>query len=287
MKLNISHTSTYTYEEPVELNPHTVFLKPLQRPYLEVTDYQLKISPSPEGQVERSSIEGNPFILAWFKGATDKLEIKVSFEVLMRSFDPFSFIIDLDFVNNINPSSDKYFHYDPKDMPLLYPYLLTEAAGPLEEFARQAFLNFPQNPIAYLMHITGEVHSRWSHIIREEENLWSPEKTFQEQAGSCRDLSWMLMHMLRMQGLATRFVSGYAYNPELDEGHELHAWVEVYLPGGGWTGIDPSLGLFTNENYIPLACSSEAHSTLPIHGNYGGTARATLSTLVKISQVAY
>ena len=95
----------------------------------------------------------------------------------------------------------------------------------------------------------------------------------------------MLIHMLRMQGLAARFVSGYAFNPELDEGNELHAWVEAYLPGAGWLGLDPSLGLFADQNYIPLATSSLAQNTLPVHGNYGGTARARLATTVDIRQL--
>lgn len=284
MKLSISHKTRYDYENPVELNTHAVFLKPLQRPYFKVENYQLDISPSPNGQEERLSIEGNPYFQLWFQGLTDKLEVKTSFDVLLRPFNPFSFIIDLDFVANINPAKRKVFHYHPDEEILLYPYLLTDHLVPVQEFANSEFSKNKDNPISYLMSLTAAVHANWKHIIREEENMWTPENCFYRKEGSCRDLSWMLIHMLRMQGLAARFVSGYAFNPELDEGHELHAWVEAYLPGAGWIGMDPSLGLFTDEKYIPLACSSDARNTLPVHGNYGGTAKATLATYVEISQ---
>lgn len=283
MKLSISHKTRYDYEYPVELNPHALFLKPLQRPYYQIENYHMDISPSPQGLVERISIEGNPFFQVWFKDLTDKLEVQTSFDVLIGEFNPFSFIVDIDFVENINPLADKIFHYAPKEQILLSPYLITDPSLAVHDFANKEFSKNKDNLMAYLMGLTAEVHSAWKHIIREEENTWSPEQTFSCKEGSCRDLSWMLIHMLRMQGLAARFVSGYAFNPELEEGHELHAWVEAYVPGAGWLGMDPSLGLLADENYIPLACSSEAEFTLPVHGNYGGTAKSKLSTYVKIS----
>lgn len=282
MKLRISHKTRYDYEDPVELNTHSLFLKPLQRPYFKVENYHMDILPVPQGLVERSSIEGNPFFQVWFSGQTTKLEVNSSFDVTIQPFNPFSFIIDFDFTKNISPAAEKFFHYNPKEEVLLSPYLITDRVVALHEFANNEFYKNQDNPLSYFMAVTAAVHSNWQHIIREEENLWSPENTFSRKEGSCRDLSWMLIHMLRMQGLASRFVSGYAYNPEMKEGHELHAWVEVYLPGAGWIGMDPSLGLFTDQNYIPLACSSEAENTLPIHGNYGGKAKAVLASLVEI-----
>jgi transglutaminase-like putative cysteine protease len=178
------------------------------------------------------------------------------------------------------------FRYSPDEEVLLYASLQARTEPELREFADRIFASTPDNPIAYLNTLTAEIHGEWSHIIREEENLWTPQATFEARKGSCRDLSWMLIHMLRMQGLAARFVSGYAFNPELDEGNELHAWVETYLPGAGWLGLDPSLGLFADQNYIPLATSSFAQRTLPVHGNYGGTAGARLRTEVNIQQLA-
>lgn len=92
----------------------------------------------------------------------------------------------------------------------------------------------------------------------------------------------MLVHMLRNVGLASRFVSGYAFNPELTEGHELHAWVEVFLPGAGWVGLDPSLGLFSDNHYIPLAAGYSPELVAPVQGSFGGTASTDLKAEVWI-----
>lgn len=284
MKITVFHKTRYNYEKAVELSSHAVFLKPLQRPYFTIHNYQLKIYPQPQGMAERLSIEGNPFHQVWFNGLTDKLEIQSSFEADIRAFNPFAFIIDLDFIERFRQSPDSRFSYTPKENIILTPYLQTEHSPELLDFANKELRQQQHNLINYLSGLTARVHSLWTHIIREEENLWIPADTFSCKEGSCRDLAWMLIHMLRMQGVATRFVSGYSYNPELKEGHELHAWVEAYLPGAGWIGMDPSLGLFTNENYIPLACSSEAENTLPIHGTYWGAIKAELTTSVEITK---
>ena len=286
MKLTVFHKSSYDYERPVELTSHAIFLKPLQRPYLKVENYKLKVSPQPQGMAERLSIEGNPFYQVWFSGETSKLEVQSSFEVLLESFNPFAFIVDLDFIERIRMDEEKPFHYTQKENIILSPFLLTDHSHDLLEFANSELRKNQNNLINYLMGITAKVHAQWKHIMREEENLWTPGNTFACSEGSCRDLAWMLIHMFRMQGLAARFVSGYSYNPELEAGHELHAWVEAYLPGAGWVGMDPSLGLFTNENYIPLACSSEAENTLPIHGTYWGAIKAELNTSVEITKIS-
>ena len=288
MILKISHLTRYDYSAPVELNPHALLLKPLQRSYLDTRGYELRIAPEPEGLVERSSIEGNPIFQVWFSGKTEMLEIESSFEVEVRPFNPFSFIIKQSFIDRIDPAACEFGYSDEAEV-LLYPPLQTTDNPALHEFANKLLAESPTDPITYLNALTASVHSNWEHIVREEDNLWSPEETFSAGKGSCRDLSWMLIHMLRAQGLAARFVSGYAFNPELDEGNELHAWVEAYLPGAGWVGIDPSLGLFADQHYIPLASSSDAQQTLPVHGNYGGDLNADviakLTTRVDIKEI--
>lgn len=277
MKLKVNHLTRYDYSVPVELNPHTLLLKPLQRSYLDTRCYELEIAPEPVGLEERSSIEGNPFYQVWFSGKTETLEIESSFEVDVKPFNPFSFIINQTFIDRIEPGATRIFSYSPGDDALLHPSLQTVSRSDLRQFADAVLADSPTDPIGYLNALTASIHANWEHIIREEDNLWGPDATFSAGKGSCRDLSWMLIHMLRDQGLAARFVSGYAFNPELDEGNELHAWVEAYLPGAGWVGIDPSLGLFADQHYIPLACSSDAQQTLPVHGTYGGDSREDIS----------
>ncbi|GAB2993311.1 transglutaminase family protein [Cyclobacterium sediminis] len=285
MRLKIQHITTYEYQKLVRLNPHHFYLKPLQRNYLEVEAYSLEIDPKPEGINERYSIEGNPYFQAWFTGETESMEIHLNFQVNTKHFNPFLFLMDQWFLQQFNPESEKPFSYRPKNLPLLAAFLAHNKNNLLKSYALEKLKS--NDPIQFLTQLNAAIHADWHHIIREEENLWSAAKTFAAGKGSCRDLSFMLMEMLRHVGLAARFVSGYAFNPELEEGHELHAWVETYLPGAGWVGLDPSLGLMVDEHYIPLASSFLPENTLPVHGTFGGEnlKPSTLQTSVSIHQI--
>jgi hypothetical protein len=286
MLLSIAHTTVYRYQEKVQLNSHQVFLKPLQRAHLLLEEYTIRFSPLPEGSNERYSIEGNPFLLAWFKDTHQELTINLKLKIWSHPFNPFAFIVSPSFVNSFDLDTKPHFSYENRDLPILHPYLIHGENKHLEEFGR-TFLH-QRDPLSILTSITSGIYQGWEHIIREEETLWSPEYTFDQKKGSCRDLAWMMMHITRSLGLASRFVSGYAFNPELDSGHELHAWVEVYLPGAGWVGLDPNLGLLVDEHYIPLACSFHPENTLPVHGSVGGdrAVASKLETSVLIKKLA-
>jgi len=284
MFLNITHLTKYTYSEAVPLNPHSVYLYPLPRKHAKLLKYDLKVTPTPVDVQQRFSIENNPYYLAWFMGEHPTLTIEVSLQLEITPFNPFSFVIDPDFIKAYAASTDFQDIYPMDERQLLAPSLSLIDGLDFGDFVIQLRNEHP-DPINLLVAITEKIHAQWEHTIRYEENLWSPDKTFSANEGSCRDLSWMLIQMLRQVGLGAKFVSGYAFNPELDEGNDLHAWVEVYLPGAGWVGIDPSLGLFTDEHYIPLASSSIPQFTLPVSGTYGGTASSELHTEVVISEV--
>ncbi|MDZ7693721.1 MAG: transglutaminase family protein [Balneolaceae bacterium] len=117
--------------------------------------------------------------------------------------------------------------------------------------------------VPFLSLMVQKIYDDWEYEKRYEDRELDAGKCFDQKKGSCKDLAWMLMMMLRGAGLATRFVSGYAYNPDVDFRHELHAWVEVLLPGAGWVGMDPSAGLFADENYVPVATSFDPALTMP------------------------
>ena len=281
MKLKIEHHSLYTYDHTVQLNPHNLFLKPLQRDNLKLLSYDIQVNPTPVGIAERFSLEGNPYFQVWFSGFTQKLEITVKMELEVSSFNPFGFLIDVGFIKQINPALTPAFHYLEEERVLLAPYLQHEITPELRAFATKHLEE--AKPLAFLMALAGDIYTHWDHIIRMEEDVWSPDYTFQIKRGSCRDLSWMMIQLLRSVGLAARYVSGYAFNPELDEGNELHAWVEAYLPGAGWVGVDPNLGLLTDEHYIPLACSNHPSRTLPVHGTVGGDHPSSSTLDAKVS----
>lgn len=137
-------------------------------------------------------------------------------------------------------------------------------------------------PVNEILHL---INKNWSHTVRYIEDIHKPSDCFQRKDGSCRDLSWMMITMLRYLGIPARFVSGYAFNQELGEGHELHAWVEFMAPGAGWIGVDPSAGIFTNEAYIPVATNKDPKKTFPVSGSYRGNVSSRLETEVKIIEL--
>ncbi len=286
MLLSIDHQTVYKYQEKVQLNPHQIFLKPLQRAHLLLEDYKIRISPLPEGSNERYSIEGNPYLLAWFKDPHQELSLDIKLKIWSHPFNPFGFVITPRFVDSLKMDRKPHFSYEEKDLPILQPYLMHDKNSLLQDFGK-IFLA-QRDPLTILTALNAGIYQDWEHIIREEETLWNPSYTFDQKRGSCRDLAWMMMHMTRGLGMASRFVSGYAFNPELDSGHELHAWVEVYLPGAGWVGLDPNLGLLVDEHYIPLACSFHPENTLPVHGSVGGDRQVAskLETSVVIKKLS-
>lgn len=281
MKLLINHITQYDYSSVISLGIHRLYLLPQFRTYLSVASQSLSISPQPSGLGDRIDLTGNSFKQIWFNEETDFLKIQSELLIETKEFNPFGFIIDFDFLKGSLDSGKPVFSYPSENPDLISPFVrLTDfaSAGNILESTWEQSSGITD----WLARLTNLIYQNWNHLIRHEENIWDPGFTFSNKGGSCRDLAWMEMMMLRQAGLATRFVSGYAFNPNLDDGHELHAWLEVYLPGAGWIGMDPSLGLLTDHHYIPLATHPEPRKTLPVQGTFGGNAIASLSTQVDL-----
>ncbi|MFD2202886.1 transglutaminase family protein [Shivajiella indica] len=279
VRLEIQHFTKYTYSEPVSLGPQNLFLIPQQRSYFNIERSRLLINPQFEGLNERLDLEGNSYYQTWFIRHTEFLEIETDFIIQSEKYNPYGFIL-----SEGNSFPFRFYEYSEDQKLYLRPFLKTEDYPELKEFAFSVLFQ-SKDLIGFLVRLISQIHSEWRHTIREDHGIWPSSQTFVSKQGSCRDLSWMLMEILRSIGLATRFVSGYAFNPELEEGHELHAWVEIYLPGGGWIGVDPSLGLFTDHHYIPLASSFDPKNTFPVQGTYGGAGNSTLHAEVWIKEI--
>ncbi|MFC3415287.1 transglutaminase family protein [Algoriphagus hitonicola] len=280
MRVHVNHLSRYEYSAEVQLGIHHLFLLPQYRPYFSLEQENISISPTAEGQNYRQDLFGNWFKQAWFSIPTQSLTIKTEWIFTLHQFNPFAFIIEPNFEQTGWKNPDFQFSYQEKSS-FLSPYITMEKRETFSDFllgmkAKSSGL------IDFLVNLTQEIYQNWSHEIRHEQNVWEGEFTFSGRSGSCRDLALMQMQMLNSIGLATRFISGYAFNPDLDEGHELHAWLEVFLPGAGWVGLDPSLGLLTDHRYIPLACHPDPALTLPVQGTFGGKADSILKTFVDL-----
>ena len=282
MRLYIRHVTAYYYSEPVFLEPHYLRLVPLQRPYLSVENFKIKVDPVPAGCARTLDIFDNPTEQAWFNDMYDNLCITAEMTVHTRGFNPFEFL------------QHPLTHLRSRE---IYSKDLETALGPFLDF-RQA--NITQEIEALLAQLKEEsnhdilkfitllldhIYQEWDHQVREHADVWDPQFCYEQKKGSCRDLAWMMINMLRSVGLASRFVSGYSFNPELEEGHELHAWLEVLIPGGGWIGVDPGLGLFANDHFVPLAVGSKPKHTMPVTGVFRGSATASLESQLEVKKL--
>lgn len=280
MLIQIWHHSKYEYSTEVFLGIHKLYLIPQYRPYFRIEHQKFQITPNPEGNNFRQDLAGNWYKQCWFTGSTLSLEITGEWIFKLQHFNPFGFIIDKEFEEKGWENSFFQFSYEDKTA-FLIPFLTDKDENHFREFLFR-IKNQSLGLVDFLVALTKEIHQGWEYVIREEQNIWSAEFTFSEKKGSCRDLALMQMEMLRELGLATRFVSGYAFNPELKEESELHAWMEVFLPGAGWVGMDPSLGLLTDHRYIPLATHPDPARTMPVQGSFAGSSDSVLKTRVEM-----
>ncbi len=275
MIIKVDHETEYQYNSPVFLEPQYLHFHPQNREYIRLNSFDIKINPIPTSTSHRLDAENNTMIQCLFSDPTERFKISAHLEIEMHAFNPFNFFIE----DSVTKKAE--------DQMVLEAYL-----KPLEEVTQRMvkWLNYKikdveENPVDLLSHLIGEIHNGWDHSPRYKKNLLKPDTCFNQNSGSCRDLSWMLIHFLRHLKIPARFVSGYAFNDQLGEGHELHAWVEAWLPGAGWIGIDPSSGLWTTQEYIPIATSYEPQRTMPVTGSYRGEAKSTLTTKVHIGKI--
>ncbi|MDN3202779.1 transglutaminase family protein [Algoriphagus sediminis] len=284
LKLKISHLTEYQYDNKISLGLHDLFLIPQIQPNQRLIDWGLEMNPTPDSSSVRTDLFGNQYSQIWFKEPLDFLSIKNEIVLISSEFNPFNFLIDPEF--EVEPKDDSLpaFQYSNEEKDYLNFFIRKEGGQVFESDLVEIFSG-SSNLLDFLVKLTSSIYSCWKHQIRMEQDLWSPEFTYSKKEGSCRDLAWMQMHMLGSIGLATRFVSGYAFNPEIESGHELHAWIEVYIPGASWIGLDPSLGLLVGHNYVPLAHHPDPQKTLPVQGKFFGEGKSELFTEVKINEV--
>ncbi len=263
MKYKITHLTTYTYSKEVFFEPFILRLKPKSNSFQKLQEFGLSIIPEPEGKTETLDLEDNNIVTVWFEGTYKKLAIKSNSVIKPLNKNPFSFII----------TNNSFFNLPIKHSDNIYrPFLnkiaennkLTNLINPIIEKSKNQTIEF-------LFNLNNFIYQNFEKIIRETGNPWTPVKTIEENKGSCRDLSVLFMECCRSVGLPSRFTSGYNEIDIKSKQRQLHAWAEVFIPGGGWLGYDPTLGLAVGDKHVSLASSSMPENTYPISGNFRGT----------------
>ena len=271
IKVALDHTTTYHYDKPVTLGPHVVRLKPAAHCRTPILSYSLNVTPKTHFINWQQDPYGNYLARLVFPEPCTTLSITVDLIAQLDIVNPFDFFVE--------ESAEEFpFQYDATTAKELAPYLETTAPGP--KLAQWLENNRPkkQKIIDALVSINQAMQNDIGYRVRMEPGVQSTEETLTLNSGSCRDSGWLLVEVLRHYGLAARFVSGYLVQltPDIkaldgpvgpaEDFTDLHAWTEVYLPGAGWVGLDPTSGLFAGEGHIPLACTPQPTSAAPVSG---------------------
>ena len=267
----LHHVSHYRYDRAVNLGPQVVRLRPAPHSRTRVLSYALKVEPGEHFINWQQDPQGNYLARLVFPEKTRELKIEVDLVAEMAVFNPFDFFLE--------PYAEKIpFAYTEGEQLELAPYLVKLPAGKLFAKYLASIERTPLPSVDFLVALNQRLATDISYLIRLEPGVQSPEESLEKGSGSCRDSAWLLVQLFRHLGLAARFVSGYLIQLKADvksldgpsgtevDFTDLHAWCEVYLPGAGWVGLDPTSGLFAGEGHIPLACSPEPSSAAPISG---------------------
>lgn len=274
IRVALNHLTQYRYDRPVRLGPQLVRLRPVPHCRSRILSYSLRVEPQEHFINWEQDPFANHLAALVFPQATRLLQITVDLVVEITDRNPFDFVLD--------PQAEQMpFQYGANQAQDLAPYLVPEPITPrLEQYLR-SIERAPCPTVEFLSSLNHRLEQDIAYLVRPEPGVQTPEQTLTLGSGSCRDSSWLLVQLLRHLGLAARFVSGYcvqigpglkaadgANGPDADF-TDLHAWCEVFLPGAGWIGMDPTSGLFAGEGHIPLACTPEPARAAPIEGEVG------------------
>lgn len=283
IKVALEHRTSYTFDKLVQVYPHVVRLRPAPHSRTPIEAYSLRVEPAEHFINWQQDALGNFLARLVFPKPTRQLTITVGLIADLKVINPFDFFIE-DWAETWHSDRSLY----PKALADdLEPYLRPvdeegEGSGP-GDLAQAWVRNFSvpdgTRTIDFLVALNRAINADVTYSLRMEPGVQTPDFTLRSGVGSCRDSAWLLVSILRQLGLAARFVSGYLVQLTSDiealdgpsgpaaDFTDLHAWTEVYIPGAGWIGLDPTSGLFAGEGHIPLAATPHPMSAAPITGS--------------------
>lgn len=282
-RYKILHRTYYNFPAEVRLQPHALRLRPREGHDLRIESSSLIISPEASVRWQRD-MEDNSIAIASFVSPARQLSIES--EIIISQFNegPLHFLV-------ADYAVDFPFTYTPDEQVVLLPYMimdLPESISVLADLVAKVWqAGEPIQTVVLLQRLIAHINRSLSYTIRDEPGVQTPQNTLSKQSGSCRDFAYLFMEITRSLGLASRFVSGYLNaEPSSTDFGATHAWAEVYLPGVGWKGFDPTSGLIVGPNHIAVAVARLPDSVPPVAGSYIGPPGATLDVGVWVTALA-
>jgi transglutaminase-like putative cysteine protease len=278
LKIRIQHQTSYRYAQKVVFGPHRLMVRPREGHDIHIEQSMLEVSPAHQIRWIRD-VYGNSIALVEFTEPAS--ELVVSSDVVLNHYEvnPFDF--------HIEPGAVRYpFSYN--DETFLELSTLTQPAYPADVAQVREWLAPLWQPgrevdtLGLLQQMNGAINQSFRYTIRHEPGVQSPAQTVAIRSGSCRDFAALFVDACRCLGLGARFVSGYILSGGATGEASTHAWAEVYFPGGGWKGFDPTLGLLTTSQHVTVAVSRHPENASPISGSYLGPDTAFLNIEVRV-----
>ena len=267
MKIKFIHKLNYLYEEPVQLGEHRICIKPRSNSFQKLLNFELKIDPKPIFKHSLISASGEEICRANFQGLSNKLVISASSEV----------------ETSTHPDIYECSKNRDLSLPFCKSILNRDLQGALEGWlpngqhdpsaialSQEALAGSDNNALSFIFHLIEIIQDRVKYTKRHAGPAWPASRTLSERVGSCRDLAMLMVESSRSVGIPSRFVSGYHFEDPSPELYDLHAWAELYIPGAGWRGFDPSGKGIIDERYLTLVSSSKPDLTAVITGNFLG-----------------
>lgn len=288
MLLRISHHTRYDYAQEVSFAPHLIYLRPRETPLHRLRSFRCNLAPQAR-LISTLDAQDNSALWAHFWDKAAALNLRTEFEIETLDTNPFDFLL--------RPAAAKFpFAYSPAEKFALTPCLVPpfdRTQARLRSWLAEHLADAPPETVPFITALNARIHHAVAYARREEGAIQPSTETLALGSGSCRDFAVLLIEICRTLGLAARFVSGYLYDPpppgETDPAPgAMHAWVEVYLPGAGWKGLDPTRNMFCDDSFIPVAHAAQADTVNPIQGNYyaAGPVSSRLTTSVLVEKLA-
>lgn len=282
MLLKINHVTTYRYSVPVHFRTHRLLIRPLEGHDLKIRSATLAVQPNAEVRWLYDAFDNTVALVDIAAAAT---ELRLESQVIVEQFNINPFVFTLE-----EYAQELPFAYEPALAAQLTNYLQAQCPADKEAIGQwlRPFLNLERRAatLDFLTAINRVIPLFFNYCRREEEGVQSPGVTLRDRQGSCRDYSLLFIEAARYMGLAARFVTGYLHT-EADQqntlGNATHAWAEVFLPGAGWKGFDPTSGVLAAQSHVRTGVSREPSQAVPISGTFVGPADALLGMDVQVT----